>query len=52
MGKVNARSTKDELVAHAIEQGVPSYEAWATPKNELVKRYAGEEIAADDETEG
>lgn len=29
--------TKDELVAEAIERGVPSYEAWAMTVDELKK---------------
>jgi hypothetical protein len=30
--------TKDELVAVAIERGVPSYEAWAMTVDELKKK--------------
>lgn len=30
--------TKDELVAKAIDQGVPSYEAWAMTVDELKKK--------------
>jgi hypothetical protein len=30
--------TKDELVATAIERGVPSYEAWAMTVDELKKK--------------
>lgn len=31
---------KDEWVAYAIDQGRPSYEAWALTKEDLVKEYA------------
>lgn len=30
--------TKDELVAQAIDRGVPSYEAWAMTVDELKKK--------------
>lgn len=30
--------TKDELVAKAIERGVPSYEAWAMTVDELKRK--------------
>lgn len=30
--------TKDELVAKAIDQGIPSYEAWAMTVDELKKK--------------
>lgn len=30
--------TKDELVAKAIDQGVPSYEAWAMTVDDLKKK--------------
>lgn len=32
--------TKDELVAQAIERGVPSYEAWAMTVTELKRKVA------------
>jgi hypothetical protein len=32
--------TKSELVARAIERGVPSYEAWAMTESELKRKVA------------
>lgn len=32
------KPTKDELVAQAIDRGVPSYEAWAMTVPELTKK--------------
>lgn len=36
--RYTARQDKSELVAAAIDIGVPSYEAWPMTKDELVKK--------------
>lgn len=41
---------KPDWVAHAIDQGVPSYEAWAMTKPELVKHLTGEDVPDDEES--